>query len=154
MSCFISLPETYHDLVNARLPFGDIGFGIHGFPDFWGQNENRSSGPKNGLLERLAEAKLTFGQEYSYSGVKKNQQYVKKKLPKKYQKHYKQKITGFLEFPNIRMKLPSGNRSHLVRPLHSFGKSSSYPFPIRGSWLSWWSMSAKCKIVLLSSRGH
>ena len=55
----ISPPETYNGLIKTRLPFMDFDFGIHGFWDF-GENENRSLGPKNGLFEYLVEATIVF----------------------------------------------------------------------------------------------
>ena len=74
-------------LINARLPFMDIDFGINACGIF-GKDENRSLGPKKRPPEFLVELQSIFGYEYSYSRVN-NIKYCPKNGKKyQYQNHF------------------------------------------------------------------
>ena len=112
MRCGVALSShwTYSALIDARLPFTEIDFGIYGFRDVWENVKILVCGLKNGLPEFLVEANSIFwviivwGQEYqilstncqkmrkSFSKIKINT----KSMSKSYEHHIKS-----YEFPDV-----------------------------------------------------
>ena len=68
--CGISVPETYNALINARLLFMEIDFGIYGFRHFSGKMTIGVWGPTAGFLNFSLQQIRPSGYGFSDPGVR------------------------------------------------------------------------------------